>query len=72
MNEISKDWTAEERLKVVAEIAREMSQMSSYHQVEWAERLRFLATASASFLEANRANIINAPSKLYGLEERPQ
>lgn len=58
---ISENWTAEERLKVIDKVAREMSAVifpnPRDHQ-NWMERIHFLATASPGFLNSNRAMII--------------
>jgi CRISPR/Cas system-associated protein Csx1 len=58
---ISSEWTDSERLWVVQKISEELRERSALRPnklFEFSERLNFLATASASFLEANRNQII--------------
>lgn len=62
---ISPEWTPQERLQVVGQIAIRMrrNDLSLWHMVDFRERLIILSSSSAGFLELNRANI------LEGLEE---
>jgi hypothetical protein len=59
---VSKEWTPEERLKVIAEIAGRMIKHPAVIRdkklMDIQERLTFLALGSAEFLEINRKSII--------------
>ena len=58
---ISSDWTPEERLSVIASIAAEMAEKPralSNQVFAWSERLRFVAEMPATFLEANRKQML--------------
>lgn len=59
--QISSEWTDSERLWVVLKISEELKGYPYIPQsklLQFSERLEFLATASAGFLEANRKQII--------------
>lgn len=65
----STEWTADERLAVVAELAIELSDAitNGRHGVlgitfDHSERIHFLAMMPAEFLEANRDAILNGQS----------
>jgi len=54
--DISKEWTAQERLDVIEAILSKMSDFTlSYEDFE---RIDFLCTASSNFLENNRDRIL--------------
>ena len=61
--EVSKEWTAEERLQVVGKISNDLYNYIKVQHDEKlydaTERLGFLSRASTSFLEANKASIID-------------
>jgi hypothetical protein len=63
---ISKNWTPEERLTIIAKIAGEMFKHPMFGRDEkftdWQERLTFLSIANGSLLELNRDSIINGKS----------
>ena len=62
---ISVEWTAEERLSVIARLASELSKHIQRRQVDSADvyhdatSILYVATRSATFLEANRATILH-------------
>lgn len=60
---ISKEWTSEERLKLISEIAKKMRTIPavthSNELLDIQERLMFLSLGSAAVLEINRESIIN-------------